>query len=174
MAVRVYLLNSLVDAKGYPQIAGGHIHMKGHFSIKLNLDPTMGHYLTIDWTLHDYKEKFDLIPDLKEYVVKITLLEEGYFNNAYVDGKYTCKFGLMKIIKFNQSEGRVFMEAESLESFNRLVTAYREGELILESAKETVLRITQNQLRLVEETIKQFEKSFLYKVYILLKNLNPF
>lgn len=174
MTVRVYLLNSLVDAKEYPKIAGGHIHMKGHFSIKLNLDPTIGHYLTINWTLHDYQEKFDLIPDLKEHVVKITLLEEVYLIREYTSGKYTCEFGLVRISKLDKWTGKVFMEAESSEAFNGLVNAYREGSLVLEAVNETALQVSQNKLELAEETIEQFQSSFLYKVHILLKNLNPF
>lgn len=168
MTVRVYLLNSLVDAKEYPKIAGGHIHMKGHFSIKLNLDPTIGHYLTINWTLHDNQKTFDLVSDINDYVVKITLLEDGYFSNTYVDGWYSCEFGLMRMMKLGHSGDKIFMEAESLEAFNKLVAAYRNGELVLVDTNETVLETTQNKLGLAEEKNAEFEKSFCYKIYKLL------
>lgn len=174
MTVRVYLSHSLIGKKDNPRIDSSSIFMDGYTAVHLNLDPTVGQYITIDWIIHGYQEKFDLIYDLKEHVVKITLLQEVYLDSAYVGGKYTCEFGSVNISKIDKWTGKVFMEAKSVKAFNELVTAYKEGTLVLEATNETALQSSQNKLKSAMETIELFQSSFLYKIYIWLQKLNPF
>ncbi len=166
MTVKVYLSQSLIASENRPCIVDGKLLMEGYEGIPLSFDAMIGQYLEIDWHLFSYQEKFDLVSDIKKHVVMITLFQDDYLDSCYVDGKYTSNLGTVRIVRTDKYSGKVFMQADSFDSFIKLVKAYKEGDLVLENTDKTPFQILSQRNEELSEKLKKIENSLCYKLWL--------
>ncbi len=202
--VRVYLNNTIVknsESETFPYVNRTVLYIgKDLQLLNANID-TLDGYLTeimyefcID--LNTYCPKltvYELISEIEKVSFHTSVTEHEFLKN-YTLGRYVSKYGTL-VAKRDSGSIKLMFEAETVEAFNRLVTAFREGNLEIKdvgitpfmaavdkakhfedqlASTDRKLAETMNELLDRESELKKIKETFPFKIWLFWEqNIQP-